>query len=169
MVKSTITLGILKLHDLIYSTNPRPKTNFLKHTCSARYSGEMHDWFEWWRIALSADLCLLWRDLLNCIRMSTINLVKDTLKKAKNHYCGVPSWKFIQIRVAPIPPTFPVVQFEDPKSFPTKAKSTKSPGRDKKNKTRKGNKEGRRGMENGKSRLRCARNADCRLDLQTAR
>ena len=30
------------------------------------------------------------------------------------------------------PPTFPVVQFEDPKSFPTKAKSTKSPGRDKK-------------------------------------
>ena len=40
MVKSTITLGILKLHDLIYSTNPRPKTNFLKHTCSARYSGE---------------------------------------------------------------------------------------------------------------------------------
>ena len=64
--------------------------------------------------------------------MSTINLVKDTLKKAKNHYCGVPSLKFIQIRVAPIPPTFPVVQFEDPKSFPTKAKSTKSPGRDKK-------------------------------------
>ena len=40
MVKSTITLRILKLHDLIYSTNPRPKTNFLNHTCSARYSGE---------------------------------------------------------------------------------------------------------------------------------
>ena len=40
MVKSTITLGILKLHDLIYSTNPRPKTNFLNHTYSASYSGE---------------------------------------------------------------------------------------------------------------------------------
>ena len=62
------------------STNLRPKTNVLKQTCSVRYSGEMHDWFEWWRITLSADLCLLWRDLLNCIRMSMINLVKDTLK-----------------------------------------------------------------------------------------
>ena len=83
MVKSTITLGILKLHDLIYSTNPRPKTNFLKQTCSARYSGEMHDWFEWWRIALSANLSVLWRDLLNRIGMSTINLVKDTTEIGK--------------------------------------------------------------------------------------